>query len=445
MGVGDSLTAGVQSDGLLGADISPNPLGSASTEAIVPNTQGKGYFARIWSQANGGANAIDPATSVLPLMAAPGLGQILVQLKTGFLSGLIADCTGPDAVATTYSTALQTRINPSTKPYDLGVSGQTLNEALTMTAPFGPCSGAGVPAGAVVQPEDVNFYPVLGNFPQGMTQVQAAVSLKPTLAIVWLGSNDLLKYLDSNGQYPAVSGSQFQTAMTTVITQLQGAGAKVAVSNLVDVEDAAYFSHVSLLPQLFALSFGPSGITAPEAAQLAAGVQSFIQGAYGLGNNGLLTLSGYGKTVGAVTAFLQANGGLTLQQALSAPSAALVAGDFVLDAIASNGATLNAAYNASIANAAAQTGAALVDTHALFAQYVTAGGYIAFPSNPKCCYIGYGGGATSLDGLHPSDTLYALAANNFIARIDSAYGANIPQLTASQLAAINASDVYSPH
>ena len=44
IGVGDSLTAGMQSNALLGANISPNPLGALSPFPFVPNTQGNGYW-----------------------------------------------------------------------------------------------------------------------------------------------------------------------------------------------------------------------------------------------------------------------------------------------------------------------------------------------------------------------------------------------------------------
>ncbi|MGH7756714.1 MAG: hypothetical protein ACREM8_10590, partial [Vulcanimicrobiaceae bacterium] len=76
VGVGDSLTAGEQSNALLGVTIAPNPLGSGSLFPVVPDTQGNGYYALLWSQANGGANPLDPAISPLPLIAPPGVGSI---------------------------------------------------------------------------------------------------------------------------------------------------------------------------------------------------------------------------------------------------------------------------------------------------------------------------------------------------------------------------------
>ena len=448
VGVGDSLTAGEQSDALLGADISPNPLGSESPFPYVPNTQGHGYYALLWSQATGGANPLTVPDSPLPLMAPPGLGSILLPTTSGGLTSIVAPCQGPAAVATTFSTALSTRINPTVKPLDVAVPGQTLREAIVMKAPVAPCNGAGLPPqelllNGIVQPEDVNLWPVLANFGQGVTQLQAAVSLKPTLAVVWLGSNDLLKYADSNGAFPPTTQSQFQSDTINVITSLQRAGAKVAISNLVDVLDAALYTKVGNLPAIFTEALAPYGVSQAEAQVLAAQTQAYLLSTYGLGNNAYLLLSGSAKIEGAVIYALE--NGIPLQQALAAQSAQLIAGDYFSDAVAAQTQLNNNAYNQAIANAAKQTGAALVDTHALVASIVANGGYYPLPSNPKCCFLYYGGGFFSLDGIHPSDTGYALLANNWIAKINSAYAANIAPLSASQIAAINAADLYSPH
>jgi len=317
-----------------------------------------------------------------------------------------------------------------------------------MKAPAAPCDGGGLPPqelllNGIIQPEDVNLYPVLANFGQGVTQLQAAVSLKPTLALVWLGSNDLLKYAFSNGAFPPTTPAQFQSDTINVITSMQKAGAKVAISNLVDVLDAATFTKVGNLPAVFTAALAPYGVPPAEAQALAATTQAYLLATYGLGNNAYLLLTGSAKIEGAVIYSLE--NGVPLLQALAAQSAQLVAGDYFGDAVATNVQKNNNAYNAAIATAAKQTGAALVDTHALLASIVANGGYYPLPSNPLCCYLYYGGGFFSLDGLHPSDTGYALLANNWIATIDAAFNANLAPLSAAQIAAINAADLYSPH
>ncbi|HTV74124.1 MAG TPA: SGNH/GDSL hydrolase family protein [Candidatus Acidoferrales bacterium] len=451
VGVGDSLTAGEQSEALLGATISPNPI-AGSPFPIVPETQGNGYYALIWSQANGGADPLALATSPLPLMAPPGLGTILVPTSTNGLTSITTPCAGTNGAAFSRSTALTARLNPTATPLDVAIPGQTLHEALYQTQPTGTCTGAGLPTAlaglnAILNAENQTFYPILGTFPAGTTQVQAAVSLQPTLALVWLGSNDLLKYLFTNGAVGPTSAAAFQTDMLNVIASLQGAGAKVAVANLVDVLGTAQFTPVAALPAALGTSGVPSALQAP----IASAVGTFLAG-FNVGSGGYLTLTGSNKILtvvqGAIPAIEQGTPPATALAAgfaeLQASATPFAVGDYVSDSVAANAAALNAAYNSAIAAAVSKRGAALVDVHATFVQAEQAPGEL-LPVTGKCCSLLYGGGFFSLDGLHPSNTAYAVVANLFIAAIDGTYGATIPTISASQLATINATDLYSPH
>jgi lysophospholipase L1-like esterase len=447
VGVGDSLTAGVQSGALLGASLVPNPLGAASLFPIVPNTQGKGWYARVWSQANGGADPLDPTKSPLPLMLPPGIGQILLPKTAGGLTSIVADVCASEGAAYSRSTALTLRINPNATPLDVAVPGQMVHEALYSYQPTSGCTDSGNAAlgplaglASLIGSENLNFYPVLANFGGNVTQIQAAASLRPTLATVWLGSNDLLKFAVGNGGFPPTDPAALGADITKEIQTLQGAGAKVAVFNLFDVLQAPYFTSIQAIPAVIQAA----GADAGTAAALGAQVQAYLQATYGLGSGGYLTLSGVGKLKGALTAIL---GGAPALTALSSPAAALVAGDYVSDAIAVKAQQLNDAYNAAIAASAAATGAALIDTHTFFTNYTSANAlhYIPLAGNPKCCALQYGGGLTSLDGLHPSDTGYALIANLAIAKLNSSFSAGIAPLSDVQITAINAADLYSPH
>lgn len=448
VGVGDSLTAGEQSGALLGVTITPNPI-AGSPFPFIPNTQGHGFYARVWSQANAGADPLALATSPLPLMAPPGLGSILVPTATGGLTSIAAACAGANAAAFSLSTALGARLNPTSTPLDVAIPGQTLHEALYQTQPTGNCSGAGLPSAfvglnAIINAENQNFYPILGTFSAGTTQVQAAASLQPTLALVWLGSNDLLKYIFSNGAVGATAPAVFQSDMVNVIATLQNAGAKVAVANLVDVLGAAQFTPVAALAQALGANGVPSALQAP----IATAVGTFLAG-FGVGGGGYLTLTGSNKILtvikGALPAIL---GGTPPSAALAAGFAQLQAsttpfgaGDFVSDSVAANAKSLNAAYNTAIAAAVTKQGAALVNVNATFVQAEQSPGEF-LPVTGTCCSLVYGKGFFSLDGLHPSDTAYAVIANLFIAAVDNAYGATIPALSTAQIAAINATDLY---
>ena len=99
----------------------------------------------------------------------------------------------------------------------------------------------------------------------------------------------------------------------------------------------------------------------------------------------------------------------------------------------------NTAYNNAIGAVAQATGSALVDIHTVFVQAATMG----VPINPpKCCALVIGGGLTSYDNLHPSNTGYAIIANTWIAAINAKWGTTIPQVNVN---AIYATDPYAPH
>lgn len=429
VGVGDSLTAGEQSGGLYGlAGGQANPivgsifpvLPAPVAFPVIPPTQGNGYWALLWSQANGGTNPLTVATSPLPLIATPLLGMYAPS-NQGVPTAFMTPCTGANALAYSLSTALQTRLNPTTTPFDLGIPGQTLHEALYQIAPETTCAATINPANpniglsTLVNAESATFYPVLGTFGGGFTQIQAAAALHAQYATVWLGSNDVLKYALSGGALPATDPAAFYTDMVTVIRTLQGSGAKVAVANLFDVLDSSYFTSAAQLTTLMT----QLGVPGPAQAYYLSLVP----------NGGYLTLSGFFKTLASIEAL---GGGLQ--------PVTLVSGDTVPGAFATAIQGYNTQYNTQIAAAVTATGATLVDVHAVYAQIYAGGGY---PINlPHCCSTIYGGGLASIDGLHPSNTGYAIIANAFIGTLDTAFSLTIPQVN---IGAIYATDPYAPH
>ena len=455
-GVGDSLTAGVQSGGLTGAPMT-GPLGNipgvglvAPPPVGVPQTQENGFFSLLWQQANGvgPATMSDPTKSPLPLMVPPGIGGLLAPTQTHIFPVPISNTCDPHQLpANTFGTALSLRENPNLNPWDVGIPGQTVHEALFMVGPIGDCTinGQNAPAqfvqlNALVNGESQNFWPILAGFGQGVTQVDAAASLHAQVATVWLGSNDLLKVAFSGGAAPVTAPQSMHDDTVAIIRKLQGSGAKVAVANLVDVMGASTFiPQPAYQPTLQAYISGilqapPNNVPAPIANAIATqystayAAQETAQA--GLGPNGYFTINALFKTLQAAAAQIPAH---------AAPVApALGSGDFVADAVANNVKQLNAAYNSAIGQAASDTHAALVDIHALFAQISAAGGVFI---NLKCCSTVYRGGLTSLDGLHPSNTGYALIANAFIAQLDTSYGLGIPQVN---VGAVYANDPFAP-
>jgi hypothetical protein len=84
---------------------------------------------------------------------------------------------------------------------------------------------------------------------------------------------------------------------------------------------------------------------------------------------------------------------------------------------------LVAEYNETIARAAKKYGAVLVDFHRLFAETRSKG----LPVRGRIFALEYpSGGLISSDGIHPTSLGYAVIANEFIRRINWAFGYKIP-------------------
>ena len=439
VGVGDSLTAGEQSGGILGALDVTSPV-SGYPDGAVPPTQENGFWSVLYQLATGtpASDMYTPGVSPLPLIGGPGLGSQLVITPEGSFAATHSSCDAFNDSGYSLGSFSDTRLNTSHTTLDLGVPGITAHEALYMTNPLtGPPPASSVdctypldpvdPSAAlqpVVSGESGAFYPMLGAFAHTvapLTEVGAAVSLHPTLVTVWLGANDLLKYIFTDGQAPSDTPTQMQADITNAVRQLQATGARVVVANLPDV---------LLTPQFF--KGGPTLIASLEEfgvpAEAATAVTDYIQATYNVGPNGYLTESGFFITIATVE-----GGSVT---------PVLGVGDFLTDSFAAQVQGLNDAYNQAIDAAAKSTGAPLVDIKTFFDTISADGGIPINP--PTCCSLAFGGGLLSFDGLHPSNTGYALIANLFVQTIDGAYKLNIPQLSAAQLLAISESDPYAP-
>ncbi len=467
VGVGDSLTFGEQSDGQLGV-LATSPI-SGLPGGVVPPGQTMGFWALMYAQMNG--IAIDPAlgvwntdtrlgipgTSPLPLIKAPGLGaQLVVSATNPPFAPTHSACDAFNQSAYSPTLWQQTRASLTAPIADLGVPGITMHESIAMTAPLtGPpnppsCGYVTVPGDitsgglqSLVSGESELFYPVLGQFQSTLgagkvTQAAAAVSLAPKLTTVWLGANDVLKYIFSHGQSPITdSPTQFSSDLTTLVTMLEKSGSKVVVGNLPDIlgnpstgENPVpqFFPQTKLSADLTALGVNPAA-----AAQVAA----YVSATYTKGNGGFLTQSGFFSLVSQLKSspttlpVLDPNGPgsgdgpLYLDQSFAASATALIAG-----------------YNQTINGVAAATGAGLADIETAFRNLDATG----LPLAPGVTLtLQFGGGIFSYDGLHPSNTGYAIVANVFIGAADAKFGLAIPPLGSAQIGAIAQNDTYNPY
>lgn len=461
VGLGDSLTAGEQSSGVLGSASVTLPdaatlFSPIAGIGIIPPTQENGFFSVLYSDAKGmsWAQQANPATSVLPLVAGPGLGNQILPANPSYTGGIPfatvpgrSSCDAFNQSAYSYaSTTASVRMNPSATTYDLGIPSLTLHEAIGMYQPltttctqlYNPPANASQAEidslQALISGESEYFYPVMEKYtPPGseVTPLQAATALHPTLTTVWLGANDLLKYTFSGGTAPGLdtTSAQVKTDMTTVIKTLQNAGSNVIVADLPNVVQTPQFAIVgnppsqaycqiqTWLPCILVEVAGLSWTNATNYTLELESVDTFL------------------APTGGQNAYLTETGVITLVEAAGNPAAldsSENGSDYLTASFAAQVQTVNTAINAGIQAAAIANHAAFVPIDQIFAGiYSGSGTYFneAASINPGvCCTLAFGGGLLSIDGLHPSDTGYALIASVFAQTANAAYGTSIPAI-----------------
>lgn len=456
VGLGDSLTFGEQSSGQLGDPTATAPGISALPGAAVPPTQENGFWALMYQQYTGKSAA---SAGTLPLIGAPGLGSQLVVSTLGagfFPTHLSCDAFNQQAYSATTWTLV--RLNAASPLADLGIPGATMHEAVAMNAPItgappGPVNntcpsyvtlpGDSTSGGlqSLIQDESKLYYPVLGQFSATLgnnaTMLNAAVSLKPKVVTVFLGANDLLKFIFSHGQSPASdSPTQMATDLQQIITTLQASGAQVVVGDLPDILGNPGTGEIPV-PQFFpANKISPDLQALGVPAGVAAAVQAYVQAHY-TGATGFLTESGF---FGIAAELKSASPSITPNLDPNGPGSG--DGPLYLDAaFSATVIALNAGYNQAIDATTTATGAALAPITANF-RALAANGVTLAPG--VTLTMQFGGGLLSYDGLHPSNVGYALIANVFIGALDAKYNLGIAPLSNAQIGAIAQSDSYNP-
>jgi lysophospholipase L1-like esterase len=469
VGVGDSLTAGYQSNGFLGETGVRNPSGF-----FVPQGQENGWWADLYEQASGESldtaisKMYDPTTSPLPLIKSPGLNNQIIPASALFpiqeqKSGdVCTDNNDFNEAGYHLKGVSRVRMDPdSTEIRNVGIPGLTLHEAnvlhepQTDTCKFIP----GVPGllSMVVSDESGTFWPVLGNFTKlgpNLTDVNAAASRHPTLATVWLGANDVLKYMGSGGRFVGGdrNAAQAEEDLRATISTLERAGAHVVVANLPNILEVGYFQRITN-PKSFTkdcplktyawclLNLGDSAIT--KSVVTAIGNRYHLTTPQGCLPASVTKPCGYLTLQGAIeiVQYATANRGSypDLDCAVPKPHCKAVPGSglgnyYITPEFAGKIQALNDAINQGIDDAATASHVPLVDVQAIFHGLASGNPSdpyfkLAASINPGlCCTLGYLYGLLSFDGLHPSNTGYALIASEFIGTINKAYGTHIPQI-----------------
>jgi GDSL-like Lipase/Acylhydrolase len=276
----------------------------------------------------------------------------------------------------------RSRTNASTTPTDLAVSGAKVHDVLNTVANQTPATET-----------DLVLSPYFG-----LTQIQIVEQVKPGFLFCWVGNDDLINYVLDYQHLNAPSGvtpiASFTSDFQSLMSRLKATGSKVVVGNISDFTKAGYlFDNADLTKYL--------------------------------GTN-------YNLPAGSYTTF----SAFILLKLGQASPAILTDPAYVLTAM-QLGRIQNQikSYNQVISAAAAANGFPVVDTFAVADSIATT----PITIEGVTLTNNYNGGAFSLDGIHPSDTGYAIFANAFIKATNTAYGSKIPVLTLNdEIAVLNA-------
>src|ERR1700735_166959 len=347
--VGDSLSAGFQSDSLLDT---AQPHGWAAVLA---------------------AHAHTPL--ILPLIAPPGIPNVLELLSPG----------PPPLIEPAPGTS-PGRDDPFVQATDLAVPGAALQDVLT-TAPSLPIDSL------------TDLVIGLPGLLDGIskTQVEWAQTLQPTTIFSWIGSNDILGAASVADPSAATPLSSFASNYKKLLDELSQTGATLVVANIPDVTVVPFFT--------------PAATIAQEA-----GLPQFVvDQILGTGPGDYVLPDGVALVPGILTGSMK--GPLPSSDVLRAPQ--VVETRAIIDA-----------YNLIIAIEAFEHGAVLVDIHTL-ADKIRSQGIEADGHHLTNAFLG---GSFSLDGGHPTNTGYAVIANQFITTLNQQRGTNIPLVNINQAA-----------
>jgi lysophospholipase L1-like esterase len=340
------------------------------------------------AQVHGWANLVASQAAfniTLPLIAPPGAPSVLQLVSVG-----------PPPDITTAPGTTTGRDNPATQPTDLAVPGALLNDVLNTVPLANPAAGQ----------QQINQlvlgFPGLG-YGQDYSQAGFAIKAQPTTIFLWIGNNDAL-IADKTGMPSSMTTvANFTTQYQALILQLTTmTPAHLVIANIPDVTQVPYLQPAALLLGEYSQATGLP-------AAVLSGLLGIVPGDY-VNPTGLAEIS-------AILGGTQ-KGPLTDSGVLSAAEVVTVQAQVV-------------AFNQVIAAQAKAANATLVDINALFAQVVASGLTI----NGYTGTATFLGGFFALDGIHPTNTGYAVVANKFIDTMNAAINTKIPDISLTSVAA----------
>lgn len=322
---------------------------------------------------------------VQPLIAYPGAPNVLQLVSPG-----------PPPVITTAPGTTSGRDNFATQVTDLAVPGALLSDVMNTVPLANPAPGQQQLNQLVLG------FPGLG-YGQALSQSGFAVLAQPTTIFLWIGNNDAL-VADITGMPSSMTSvSTFTTQYAALINQLSTmAPAHLVIANIPDVTQVPYLSPAALV---LAETSAETGLPAAVLSQILGIAPGDYVNPTGLAEIPLI-LGGAQK------------GPIDDAGVLSAAEVVQVQAQVT-------------AFNGVIAAQAKSVNATLVDINALFAK-VTASGLAINGYTGTAAFLG---GFFALDGIHPTNTGYAVVANQFIDTMNASMNTKIPDVALGPIAA----------
>jgi len=403
--IGNSLTAGFQSSGLC--------------ECMQPQS-----YPNLIARQIGKAAEFEQ-----PIVHEPGIGSTSGKGHLELVNGKII---APDLTVPPQALLLNATL---ARPYDnLGVPGATLREVMNTTNKATSVTGANSFFDIVLR------NPNLGN----TTQLQQAITLNPSLVLLWIGNNDVLGAA-LNGGNPALITPQadFQAQFTTLLTELDTkTNAKIIMANIPYVTDIPYINTMDIvfrpipklgittpIPVVFNAQFEPvdfgDGLYVPllseesNVAHLTLPALSAYQTGMGIPNAAALVQMGFSavQAQGIEQGMKAAGLNPTGQPFPGAMSLTVTENDAIKQAVEG--------FNSTLQNLATQFNVPIVDANAMLTT-LNASGLEGFSG--RFVMLDPAHTAFSLDGVHPNNGGYALVANAFIEKINATFKLAIPKL-----------------
>ena len=329
---------------------------------------------------------------IQPLIAFPGAPNVLQLVSAGPPPTISQYCgpMPPNCVTTTG------RDNFATQVTDLAVPGAYVNDVMNTVPLVNPAPGQQQLNQLVLG------YPGLG-YGLALSQSAQAIAAQPTTIFLWIGNNDALIADITGSTASMTSVANFTTQYTALITQLTTmTPAHLVIGNIPDVTQVPYLT--------------PAALVLAEASQQSGLPTSVLSLILGIVPGNYVNPTGTAQVLPIL--LQQQKGPITDAGVLSAAEVVVVQ------------AQVNA-FNQVIAAQAQAAGATLVDINALFKQ-VTASGLTINGYTGTAAFLG---GFFALDGIHPTNTGYAVVANTYIDTMNSKIGTKIPDVNLSAVAA----------